>query len=270
MTNINLRFVILVSLILCGLVFYPNTSDALAAASLTYFNPESGDQEVTLYWKTDNEVDTVGFFVQRSSQNTGPYERINSDMIPATGDSHTGASYEFTDTDVTNGVQYWYKIEIVDFDQNSELSDPVSAIPALTINVTGTTAPTSTSGGTNTNQSFTATPGSTIYPGLTETPMPTSFTQQIPISTGSVTVGDQETSVGESIGSTATLVPLPTITIIFPTPDSNNLVPLPEPIDNSFDPLGSEVWSNLWPIGLIILIWLGLGIWFFLLRRHMN
>jgi len=270
MANINIRFLLFISLILGGLVIITNTSGALAAVTFTYFNPESGDQEVTLSWGTDNEVDIVGFFIQRSSQSDGTYDRINTDMIAATGDSHTEASYEFTDTNLTNGTQYWYRIEVIDLDQNSEYSDPVTVIPAPTTSVTITASSTATPGNVNSNQEFTLMPSSTVNPGQAETSSPTFVAQQVLISTGSVAVSNQETMISESINGTATLVPLPTVTIIFPTPDPNNLVPLPEPLDNSVDPMSPEVWSNLWPIGLIILFWLGLGIWFFLLRRHIN
>lgn len=130
----------------------------LNGTSLTSFTAQPGNREVTLRWRTASEVNTSGFFVQRSTQSGSGFETI-SDFIPAKGSEILAATYELVDTNLTNNTTYYYRLEIVNDQMSARYSSVVSAVPAVptatptrTPTVTRTPAPTNTRFATWTRQ----------------------------------------------------------------------------------------------------------------------
>ena len=81
----------------------------------------AGDGLVELTWSANAEPDLAGYIVYRATDVAGPFDRI-------TGSTLTGTQY--TDTAVTNGSTYYYRIEAQDTSQNvSAPSGVVSATP---------------------------------------------------------------------------------------------------------------------------------------------
>lgn len=81
---------------------------------------------VTLFWETVFEEGSAGFHVWRSEDDEqGEYIRITTSMIPAAGNSDTSLNYDFTDSSVVVGVNYWYKIEAVYLGGDSFFFGPV-------------------------------------------------------------------------------------------------------------------------------------------------
>jgi hypothetical protein len=286
-----------------------------AAVTLLYFSAIPENQQVRLVWQTATELNNAGFFVQRSSQQNGSYIRVNPDIIPAQGDSLTGASYTYTDTNLTNGVQYWYRLEMIDLGQNSTYTAPVfvtvGATPTPTTVVTGTVTPslTITPTSTLTPQPGIATATSTLTPTRTATPVQytqptaTTWVQPQPLSgqptsypgpaqpgaappgapgvpttapisaqeavgdSGSASSTSSESLTGEP---TATLIPFPTVTIVFPRAASNRSAPLPDPAELNPGLTTKESLQHLWPLGVLVVVWLGLVAWFYLSRRHIG
>ncbi len=78
---------------------------------LVTFQATGRNQAVLLQWETALEVEVVGYHLWRSEEEAGEYARITSDPLPGEGDPQTGAVYEYTDSDVTNGQRYFYKLE---------------------------------------------------------------------------------------------------------------------------------------------------------------
>jgi hypothetical protein len=153
-----------------------------------------GQPEVYLEWETATEFDTVGFFIVRSDSATGTFTRI-SDFIPHEGDTIVGAQYDYVDENVVLGNTYWYKLEELTTNQESEFYGPLSAVSGVPATDTPTPTRTSTATATRTPTSTptrtpTATPttksaattassgGSVATPrlvtGATVTPRPTS------------------------------------------------------------------------------------------------
>ena len=69
---------------------------------------------VTVDWSTASELNTAGFNLYRSDNKDGPFTRINTALIPASPDPLVGGSYAFTDTQVTAGWTYYYRLEEVE------------------------------------------------------------------------------------------------------------------------------------------------------------
>ena len=70
---------------------------------------------VTVEWSTASELNTAGFNVLRGDTSTGPFTRVNAEVIPASPDPLVGGSDVFTDTHVTPGQTYYYQLEEVEF-----------------------------------------------------------------------------------------------------------------------------------------------------------
>jgi len=81
-------------------------------------------------WTTQSEVNSSGFYVWRSSQKDGVYQKVSLDLIPSSGNSSSEQEYSFRDASVKNGQTYWYKIEEVSSSGQSEFFGPISVIAA--------------------------------------------------------------------------------------------------------------------------------------------
>lgn len=78
----------------------------------------SGDGEVQLSWSSVSDSDLDGYNVYRSTSSIGSV----SDLSPVNGSLLSETS--FTDTDVSNGTKYYYRVTAVD--ENDNESDPSS------------------------------------------------------------------------------------------------------------------------------------------------
>ena len=270
---------------------------ARAAVTLVYFRASGVSNGVLLEWETASELDNLGFFVNRSlSQNSG-YTRA-SEFIQASGDPLLGGYYQYTDTSALNGTTYWYKLEAIDIQSNSELYDPpVSVIAGTNRTATPTRTATVTASGlqtrTATPTARTRTPTATSTSrGRSRTPTPTrtnpnpsaptiSGFQQPTQQPAASPMVDQEQpatgvltdTLGNPITGTATLIPLPEITMQFPSASIDNPA-IPTPL--TMPPARvSELIKWVTPtrvlfIIFIVFVWLFLGGWFYSTLRRLE
>lgn len=277
-----------------------------AAVTLTYFIAQGQADSIRLTWETASELDNSGYYVRRSLSQTGQFNRISS-FIPSTGDSLIGATYRYTDTNVIIGTIYWYQLESVDFSQNSQFYDPVSAVagsefatqtaiastPSATSSIpTSTTAPATTTP-TPTRTATQAPSSTSAYPGPASSTPPVFQPSPTPVAPVG---GNVETTIvptadltnvsavqltGDVTSGTATLVPLPEITLDFSTPIPGTAAP--EAIAmNSAAPANSSDADTRSPssgwltpgrlifLGLILLVWVILGVWFFISMKRVQ
>lgn len=274
---------------------------ASGAVTLVYFQATAQPGRVILEWQTASELDNQGFFVNRSLAQFTGYSRI-SPFIPAQGDPLIGATYRYTDTNVINGTLYWYKLESIDNLSNAAFYDPpVSVIPGSAFTATPTTTSTSQVINTPTN---TATPTRTVTPTRTATssatrtptrtqpaatatrppaqslsnpyPAPFQFNSNpalnapTPVPTNATPAESAATPAAEalplSFTPTPTLIPLPAITMQFPSGAGlGSAVPTPP----SVKPASFSSWlSWLTPTRVlfmifILFVWLFLAGWFY-------
>ena len=71
-------------------------------------------KSITLTWRTETEVNNLGFNIYRSEKEEGPFIKINKSLIPSAGNSAMPNEYQFIDKKVTKDQTYFYYIE--DFD----------------------------------------------------------------------------------------------------------------------------------------------------------
>lgn len=241
-----------------------------AAVTLVSFGAEGIDGKVILTWETASELDNAGFFIQRSNSETGTYQRV-SFFIPSMGDDVVGAQYYFEDDAVTNGVTYWYKLEALDYSQNADFYGPISAVPGIVRTATNTPTITQTPTKTSTAQTgatTTAIPTNTFAaPTATATqsdayPIPP--TAQPTIAT-TPTVEQPTLAPGSPTAlPTETLIPLPSITFVLPGSAGNTTGTL-DSSTGSESQAGFLDWftpQRVTVIGLLLMIWTMLAIWF--------
>ena len=278
---------ILFSFYFIGLVFFGTLFfyiNSLAAVTLVYFRASVQTGAVLLEWETATELDNAGFFINRSLSQSSGYSRIG-DFIPARGDPLLGATYQYADRNVSNGVQYWYKLETIDIQQNSDLFEPpVSAVlggtrtPTATATATRTQSasnPTATRTPTRTSQPGSPTrtpslglnnpyPAPSLPPGRTEIPV-----DPPPISETQLPTSDRGVLITPTIESTATLIPFPTITLIFPYPAAAS-VPTPPSFSNSLPGISWFTPMRLLFILFVTFVWIFLGGWYYFSLRRME
>jgi hypothetical protein len=97
------------------------------AINLADFKAIAGYRKVTITWTTASEIDNAGFNVYRSTEENGPYTKINAELISAKGSPATSATYQFIDKPVKNRTTYWYKLEDIDVKGQATMHGPVSA-----------------------------------------------------------------------------------------------------------------------------------------------
>jgi hypothetical protein len=131
---------------------------------ITLFTATPNDAQVRIDWTTTSEVNTYGFYVQRSLISTSGFSRV-SGLIASLGSSTSGSSYNYVDTGLTNGTTYYYRLEIVSINLESTISNVISAVPFV---------PTAT---------LTLTPSLTVTPTRTITPTRTATPTRIPTRT---------------------------------------------------------------------------------------
>jgi hypothetical protein len=95
--------------------------------TLSSFTATPAANKINLAWVTGSEVNTAGFNVLRATALAGPYTKLNSALIAATGTGVAGAAYTFADTAVITGQTFYYKLEDLDTKGVSTLHGPVSA-----------------------------------------------------------------------------------------------------------------------------------------------
>jgi hypothetical protein len=95
--------------------------DTIAPAAPTGLAALAGDGSASLSWNASPEADLAGYLVLRSGAENGSYTRQNTSPISAR---------TLTQTGLTNGATYWYRLCAVDQSGNeSALSAPTSVVP---------------------------------------------------------------------------------------------------------------------------------------------
>lgn len=98
------------------------------AVKLLSFTAQAQAGRIVLSWETAGEVDNLGFNLYRREVGLDAYTRLNPTLIPSHSPGQgQGATYEFIDEDVTEGVRYEYLLEDVDIYGTRTPHGPVTA-----------------------------------------------------------------------------------------------------------------------------------------------
>jgi hypothetical protein len=83
-----------------------------------------------LKWSTASEVDNFGFDIYRSTAEDGPFDRLTVQPIPGAGTVDEPRYYEYKDTAIDPGVEYFYYVESISVDGIRETFSPIIRAPA--------------------------------------------------------------------------------------------------------------------------------------------
>jgi len=117
---------------------YTNLADGLDTATTPIFQPTAvtlaafeavwQGNAIRVTWETAAELDLLGFNLYRSASPSGPWTRINTELIPAQHPGAVlGAVYEWLDTGVTPGAAYYYQLEDLEVQGASTFHGPATA-----------------------------------------------------------------------------------------------------------------------------------------------
>ena len=112
-------------------LFSTNTTEPSTVITLSSFTAVPSETKINtidINWVTSSEIDTAGFNIYRDEAENGQYTaKLNPELIPSTGSSTNGVSYNFEDAPVTTGKTYYYKLEAIDLKGYKKTYGPVSA-----------------------------------------------------------------------------------------------------------------------------------------------
>ncbi len=82
---------------------------------------------VRVEWRTETEMNTIGFNLYRGESAEGPFDvKVNDQLIPSSADALTGASYSYIDRTARAGVIYYYQLEEVEQNGRTNTFGPIS------------------------------------------------------------------------------------------------------------------------------------------------
>ena len=109
------------------------TGDTSLPVTLSSFTANTEGGSVKLLWRTESEVNNVGFTVYRSEAENSKYTKVT--FLNGAGNTGMPTDYQFADTKVEQGKTYFYYIEDIDItgkrnkSQVVKVSVPVIPIP---------------------------------------------------------------------------------------------------------------------------------------------
>lgn len=92
-----------------------SAEDSSLPVELSSFTASISGESVVLKWRTQTEVNNLGFTVYRSERKDGKFVKINSKLIKGQGTTATPHDYSFTDETAKLGQTYYYYIEDTDY-----------------------------------------------------------------------------------------------------------------------------------------------------------
>jgi hypothetical protein len=103
--------------------------DTSLPVTLTTFDCTRKKNGVSLNWRTEAEVNNLGFFLFRALDEKGPFEPVNAKIIPGAGSASEAHDYEYVDYSVDNATTYWYLLEDIDFNGEVATRGPIECKP---------------------------------------------------------------------------------------------------------------------------------------------
>lgn len=88
--------------------------------------------KIVLKWRTESEVNNLGFDIYRALSLDGIFKKITESLIKGAGSSTSVLNYKYVDDNVAAGVMYFYKLESIDYDGTKHLSDIIASAQVLT------------------------------------------------------------------------------------------------------------------------------------------
>jgi len=82
---------------------------------MSAFTASAADKGVVVKWRTESELNNLGFDIYRSESLDGKFTKVNKTRIPGAGTDATPHNYQFIDESVEVGKTYYYYIEDISY-----------------------------------------------------------------------------------------------------------------------------------------------------------
>jgi hypothetical protein len=109
-----------------GYAMGTSQQDISLPVQLSAFTAAISGDNVILKWRTETEVNNLGFSVYRSEVETGKYIRIN--FVDGAGNTGMPTDYQFIDKNAEAGKTYYYYLEDVDITGEKNRSNIIRVI----------------------------------------------------------------------------------------------------------------------------------------------
>jgi hypothetical protein len=113
--------------------YFEISGDASLPVELSQFTATRTEAGVRLRWRTESEINNLGFWIYRSDRRDGDFVKVNATMIPGAGTSGASNVYEFIDTTVEDDGTYYYYLEDVALDGSASRSRMIQLRGAFTL-----------------------------------------------------------------------------------------------------------------------------------------
>lgn len=100
-----------------------NSTGTVVPVTLISFDAKAQKHSIELNWATASEVNNMGYNIQRSMDGRN-FQSIG--FVDGNGNSSVRIDYDFEDSDVLSGQTYYYRLQQLDYDGQSALSDVVT------------------------------------------------------------------------------------------------------------------------------------------------
>ncbi len=110
--------------------------DNLVPIELASLSTQTVEQGIEIKWSTESESDNFGFYLYRSLDEEGPYEKITPNAIVGQGNSNRAHTYRYLDKSVKTDKDYFYKLVDVDFNGIRTFHGPIMAMTTVPIEMT--------------------------------------------------------------------------------------------------------------------------------------
>jgi hypothetical protein len=101
------------------------SGDASLPVTLANVTAINGKGGVTLSWRTESEVNNIGWDIYRSETANGTFVKINEKLIEGRGNSAMPFDYQYRDKTAVKKRTYYYYLENIDVEGNREKSPVV-------------------------------------------------------------------------------------------------------------------------------------------------
>ncbi|MBN1543133.1 FG-GAP repeat protein, partial [candidate division KSB1 bacterium] len=109
---------------------YDFVQDLSLPVQLASFRAQAEPGAIVLSWRTESEIDNLGFHVRRATNESALFEQLTIERIPGAGTSTEAHDYSFRDRDIVPEQIYYYFIEAIDIAGRRQQSE-ILAVQAL-------------------------------------------------------------------------------------------------------------------------------------------
>jgi hypothetical protein len=102
--------------------------DVCLPVELSSLTVNSSDVGVVVKWRTESELNNLGFDIYRSENPDGKFVKVNPAYIKGAGTDSTPHDYKFVDESAVVGKTYYYYIESISFSGERERSHIIKVI----------------------------------------------------------------------------------------------------------------------------------------------